>query len=121
MERQSLSYRRNVSLNFGKVYTCLTLEHICKCARVFLYQHICLFFIQKMCSFFSLCLFGAGRFISLAGLNFLFGIIYFNIDSSDVGGISSLVAAIFMAAAFCGMCYLHSPFHIEWYIWICAW
>ena len=56
----------------------------------------------RLCSSFNHLL-NAGRFITLAGLNFLFGVIYFKIDSSDAGGISSLVAAIFMTAAFCGM------------------
>eukprot|EP00455_Lapot_gusevi_P018856 TRINITY_DN2035_c0_g2_i7.p1 TRINITY_DN2035_c0_g2~~TRINITY_DN2035_c0_g2_i7.p1 ORF type:complete len:412 (-),score=99.96 TRINITY_DN2035_c0_g2_i7:205-1440(-) len=44
-----------------------------------------------------------GRLTAILGLYILFGVIYYKLQPSDAGGVTSLVAAIFMTSAFAGM------------------
>lgn len=44
-----------------------------------------------------------GRFAMFGGMNIVFGVIYFGISTKDIGGVSSLVAGVFMGAAFSGL------------------
>lgn len=49
-----------------------------------------------------------GRLAIFSGLNLLFGVIYFGLTVNDAGGVSSLVACIFMTAAFIGIMNMQS-------------
>lgn len=101
------------SINLINKYSCpspntIPVSFSSKRARSFLEQFYILL-IRQVTIYWRHVPLNFGRFITFLIINFMFGIIYFQIDSDDVSGVSSLVAGMFMVSYVSAMINMQSP------------